>query len=338
MQIDATLTKSFSDLGGDARRLEAAGYDGIWSGESQHDPFLVALRAADATTRPEIGNAVAIAFARTPMTTAYSAYDLALAAEGRYILGLGSQVKPHIERRFSMPWSKPAARMREYILALRAIWASWQEGTKLDFAGDFYTHTLMTPFFSPEPHEFGPPPVMLAGVGQLMTEVAGEVCDGFLFHPFTTDDYLRTVTIPALTRGRARSGHDDLDGFTMGGPAFTCVGRNQDELDAAIAGTKHQIAFYASTPTYRPVLDHHGWGDLQPELTGLTKEGRWGEMADLIDDELLHAFAVVGDPGTVGHGLVERWGPVATRLSLYATYESDPGIWPEVIDAIRSAT
>ena len=186
---------------------------------------------------------------------------------------------------------------------MRAIWRTWQEGEPLDFRGDFYTHTLMTPFFSPPPHEWGPPPVYLAGVGERMTETAGEVCDGFFFHPFTTDRYLREVTLPALRRGRAAAGHADLDGFAIAGPAFTCTGRDERELAAAIKGTKDQIAFYASTPAYRPVLDLHGWGDLQPELTRLSKEGRWSEMGDAVDDELLHAFAVVGEPAAVGRGL-----------------------------------
>jgi probable F420-dependent oxidoreductase len=255
------------------------------------------------------------------------------------VLGLGSQVKPHIERRFSMPWSHPAARMRELIEALRAIWASWAGAGALDFRGDFYTHTLMTPFFSPEPHAFGPPPVYLAGVGERMTEVAGEVCDGFFFHPFTTDRYLREVTLPALARGRARGQHgDDLTDFAIAGPAFICTGRTDEEMAAAVAGTKRQIAFYASTPAYRPVLELHGWGDLQPQLTRLSKEGRWDEMGDAIDDELLHAFAAVGEPAEAGRALRERWGDVATRITLYATYAADPALWPPVMDALRGAT
>ncbi len=214
------------------------------------------------------------------------AFDLALYTNGRFVLGLGSQVKPHIERRFSMPWSHPAPRMREMVLAMRAIWDSWQHGRPLDFRGDFYTHPLMTPFFSPEPHEYGPPPVYLAGVGERMTEVAGEVCDGFSFHPFTTPRYLQAVTIPAMERGRAKAGLS-LEGLVIAGPAFVAVGRNEAELATAVQGTKAQIAFYASTPAYRGVLDLHGWGDLQPELTRLTKEGRWSELGERIDDEMM---------------------------------------------------
>ena len=335
MKIDSTLPKEIANTKEVAAGRERAGYDGLWVGETQHDPFLQLLQAAESTDRVTIGSSIAIAFARSPMTLANSAYDLALYSRGRFVLGLGSQVKPHIERRFSMHWSHPALRMREFVLALRAIWACWQDGAPLDFRGDFYTHTLMTPFFSPDRHEFGPPPVYLAGVGGLMTEVAGEVCDGFFFHPFTTTRYLREVTLPALGRGRSRAAKDDLQGFALAGPAFACVGRDDEEMAAAIKGTKDQIAFYASTPAYRPVLDLHGWGDLQPELTRLSKEGRWSEMGDTIDDELLHAFAVVGQPAEVGKGLRERWGPIATRLSLYTPYRIDPAMSLEVADAIR---
>jgi probable F420-dependent oxidoreductase len=270
------------------------------------------------------------------MTLAHAGYDMNLYAGGRFILGLGSQIRPHITKRFSMPWSLPAARMRELVLAVRAIWSNWEHGTPLDFRGEHYTHTLMTPFFTPGRHEHGSPPIYLAGVGPLMTEVAGEVCDGFIYHPFTTDRYLREVTRPALERGRAKAGKSGLDGFCVTGPAFACVGRDDAELAAAIAGTKAQIAFYASTPAYRPVLELHGWADLQAELAALTKAGRWDEMGERIDDEVLHAFAVVGDPMTVGHGLQARWGDVVDRLTIYATYRPDPAIWPAVIDAMRS--
>jgi probable F420-dependent oxidoreductase len=336
MLVDSTLTKEIRQTKAAAAGIERDGYDGLWVGETKHEPFLQLLQAAEATGRVTVGSAIAIAFARSPMTLANAAYDLALYSEGRFVLGLGSQVKPHIERRFSMPWSHPAARMRELVLALRAIWQAWQESEQLDFRGDFYTHTLMTPFFSPDPHAYGPPPVYLAGVGERMTEVAGEVCDGFFFHPFTTERYLQEVTLPALARGRASSGHAGLGGFTLAGPAFICTGRDEQELAIAVKGTKDQIAFYASTPTYRGVLDLHGWGDVQPELTRLSKQGRWSEMGDAIDDELLHAFAVVGGPADAGKALRERWSPVADRVTLYATYRSDPAVWPEVVDAIRS--
>jgi len=316
----------FDDVRTTAAAGEAAGYAGLWTGETMHDPFLQIVQAAEVTERVTLGTSIAIAFGRTPMTLATTSYDLARYTQGRFVLGLGSQVKPHIERRFSMPWSHPASRMREFVNALRAIWACWQDGTKLDFRGDFYTHTLMTPFFSPPAHQWGPPPVYLAGVGPLMTEVAGEVCDGFFFHGFTTPSYLREVTLPALARGRAAGGHSGMDGFDIAGPAFTCVADTEEGLADAIRGAKQQIAFYASTPAYRGVLDHHGWGDLQPELTRLSKEAKWVEMGDLIDDDMVGTFAAVGDVATVARELRERWAGVATRLSFYTPYRSDSGL------------
>jgi probable F420-dependent oxidoreductase len=334
MYVDATLAKDLPGAASSARGIEEAGYDGLWIGETQHDPFLLALRAGDATDRITLGTSIAIAFARTPMTVAQAAFDLALYTRGRFVLGLGSQVQPHIERRFSMPWSHPAARMREFVLAMRAIWDCWQHGRPLDFRGDFYTHTLMTPFFSPEPHEYGPPPVYLAGVGERMTEVAGEVCDGFFFHPFTTPRYLREVTLPALERGHKKAGWHEQE-FAVAGPAFVAVGRDETEQTRAINGTKAQIAFYASTPAYRGVLDLHGWGDLQPELTALTKAGRWAELGERIDDEVLHTFAVVGDPATAAADLTERYSAIATRITPYANYETDRTLWPEVLAALR---
>jgi probable F420-dependent oxidoreductase len=334
--IDGGLGGGFDSLKVSAAVAEAAGYAGLWTGETQHDPFLQVLQAAEATERVTLGTSIAIAFGRTPMTVANTSFDLARYSRGRFVLGLGSQVKPHIERRFSMPWSHPAPRMREFVAALRAIWACWQDGEPLDFRGDFYTHTLMTPFFSPPPHEWGPPPVYLAGVGKLMTEVAGEVCDGFFFHGFTTPSYLREVTLPALARGRAAAGHDDLDGFTIAGPAFTCLGRTEEELAAAVQGAKEQIAFYASTPAYRGVLDHHGWGDLQPELTRMSKAGQWKEMADLVDDDVVRTFAAVGDVPTVARELRERWTD-GTRLSFYSPGRSDDSLRLELLAELSAS-
>ncbi|WP_163554355.1 LLM class F420-dependent oxidoreductase [Candidatus Frankia alpina] len=335
MKIDATLTNDLAATPAGAARIEKEGYAGIWVGETCHDPFLQTLQAANATSTASVGTSIAIAFARTPMTLAYLGYDLAQYSEGRFILGLGSQIKPHIEKRFSMTWSHPAARMRELVLATRAIWDAWQNDTKLAFRGDFYTHTLMTPFFAPEPHSYGPPPVYLAGVGEGMTEVAGEVADGFFVHPFSTKKYLQEVTLPALLRGRAKAGKADLDGFAIAGPSFVTVGRTEEELAAAVFGSKKQIAFYASTPAYKGVLDVHGWGDLQPELTDLSKRGEWDGMADLITDEILHTFSVVGAPEEVGKGLVAKSGAIYTRTAFYDTWNADPAVWPLLLDAIR---
>ena len=336
MLIDAALEARIDRTAEQSLALEAHGYDGIWVSETQHDPFLHLLQVAEATSRVTVGTAIAIALGRTPLTVAHAGHDVAYYSQGRFVLGLGSQVKPHIERRFSMSWSHPAARMREFVLALRAIWRSWQTGEKLDFKGNFYTHTLMSPFFSPGQHDFGPPPVYLAGVGALMTEVAGEVCDGFFLHPFTTRSYFDAVTRPALLRGRATAGHEDLKGLSLCGPAFVVTGRDQGELATAKKGTKQQIAFYASTPAYRGVLAHHGREDLQPELTRLTKEGKWDQLGDAVDDDLLDLFAVTGDPTSAGRRLVDRWGDVYDRVSLDTPYPVDPSVAVEVMDGARS--
>jgi probable F420-dependent oxidoreductase len=270
------------------------------------------------------------------MLLANTGNDLQAFSKGRFILGLGSQIKPHITKRFSMPWSHPAPRMRELILATRAIWDCWNNGTKLDFRGDFYTHTLMTPFFNPGPNPYGPPKVFLAGVGELMTEVAGEVADGFLCHGFTTERYLRDVTIPALERGRAKAGKT-MEGFEIVGPSFVVTGADEKELAAASTGTKQQIAFYGSTPAYRPVLELHGWGGLQDELNTLSKQGKWVEMGGLIDDEILNTFAVVGEPKRIAPELHSRYGDCIQRISFYAPYRSDPVRWKQVLADLKAA-
>ena len=335
LKIDSALPAKIRDTKSVSHSLELAGYDALWATETKHDPILQLLQAADATKDILLGTAITVAFARSPMTLASSAFDLADYTGGRFILGIGSQVKSHIERRFSMPWSRPAARMREFILAMKAIWACWQEDAPLDFHGEFYSHTLMSPFFHPGAHEFGPPPVFLAGVGDGMCEVAGEVANGLLLHAFTTRRYLKEVTLPAVQRGRKMSGSEDLDGFTISGMSMICPGRNEQELTDAIRNTKKQIAFYASTPAYRGVLNVHGWGELQPELTRLSKAGRWDDMGDLIDDDLLNAVAVVGDPAAVGAGLRERWGDLIDRTTLYVTHPVADEILAEVVAGAR---
>ncbi len=331
--LDTTMSDDLEGINDEAQRVEADGFRTAWIGESKYDPFLRCQSAAAATERLRVGTAVAIAFGRSPLTVASTSYDLARYTQGRFTLGLGSQVKPHIERRFSMPWSRPAARMREYVCAVRAIWKAWQEDAPLNFVGDFYTHTVMPPFFRPTAHAFGPPPVFLAAVGERMTEVAGEVCDGLFFHPFTTKRYLREVTLPAVHRGRAQAGLD-LDSFSICGPVLTATGRTEEELATAIAGVRGQIAFYASTPSYRPVLELHGWDGIATELTALTKQGRWAELADLVDDDMLHTIAVVGEPAEVAHTLVQRFGPIARAVSFSTPYKHDRSVWREVADDV----
>jgi len=339
MKVDGGISSNLHDAVSSAKDAEAAGYSGAWTAETSHDPFLPLLLAAEHTTKIELGTSIAVAFARSPMTLANTAWDLQAYSQGRFILGLGSQIQPHITKRFSMPWSKPAARMREMVLAIRAIWDCWLNGTKLDFRGEFYTHTLMTPFFTPAASDisaFGTPKIFLAGVGELMTEVAGEVCDGFICHGFTTEKYLREVTIPALERGRAKAGKT-MDGFEIVGPSFVVTGNDESELAKAAAGTRQQIAFYGSTPAYRPVLDLHGWGDLQDRLNTLSKQGKWVEMGDLINDEILNTFAVVGEPESIAPELHHRYGDVIERISFYAPYKSDPERWHKVIAAVSNA-
>jgi probable F420-dependent oxidoreductase len=339
MKVDGGIGTDLRRVADSAREVEAAGYSGAWTAETAHDPFFPLLLAAEHTTDIELGTSIAVAFARNPMTLANIAWDLQTFSGGRFVLGLGSQIKPHITKRFSMEWSHPAPRMREMVLAIRAIWDTWLNGTKLEFRGDFYTHTLMTPFFAPNAADLadvGVPKIFLAGVGELMTEVAGEVCDGFICHGFTTERYLREVTLPALERGRAKVGKT-LEGFEIVGPSFVVTGNDEREMDAATSGTRQQIAFYGSTPAYRAVLDLHGWGGLQDELNTLSKQGKWVEMGALIDDEVLNTFAVVGEPESIASELHHRYGDVIQRISFYAPYTSDPERWTKIIADLKAA-
>ncbi|MEM7288156.1 MAG: TIGR03617 family F420-dependent LLM class oxidoreductase, partial [Actinomycetota bacterium] len=307
--------------------------------ETSHDPFLPLVVAAANTERLELGTAIAVAFARNPMLLANIGWDLQAMSNGRFNLGLGSQIKPHITKRFSMEWSKPAARMREMISAMRAIWNTWETGEKLDFRGDFYQHTLMTPFFTPEKSDlgdFGVPKIWLAAVGGMMTEVAGEVCDGIICHGFTTEKYLREVTIPNIAKGREKAGKT-MEGFQISGPFFVVTGQNEEDMAAAEAATKQQIAFYGSTPAYKGVLEIHGWDGMQEELNTLSKQGKWVEMGNIIDDEVLNTFAVVAEPDKVASELTRRYGDVVDRLSFYAPGQSDASQWRSVMDELRAA-
>ncbi len=315
MHVDAALTTTnLHAVPEAARDIEAAGFDGIFSFEGPHDAMFPLLLAAEHTERVQLTTAVVIAFARNPMTLAQSAYDLQLASRGRFNLGLGTQIKPHIEKRFSMEWSKPAARMREMVLAIRAIWASWHEGAKLDFRGDFYTHTLMTPFFNPGPSPYGVPRIVLGGVGPLMTEVAGEVADGFMVHPFSTEKFMRETTRPALERGLATSGRDRSE-LEIAFPSMVIVAETDEELQKGRDAMRPRLAFYGSTPAYRVVLDAHGWGAMQPELNRLSKTGDWATMSAMITDEIVDTFVVSGTPEQIAPRLNERYGDIVQRVS-----------------------
>lgn len=330
MLVDGSIPPGIADSERAAIALEAAGYDGAWSQETGHDPFLSLVPAALATTRLQLGTGIAVAFARNPMVLATMANDLQLASGGRFLLGLGSQVRAHIQKRYSMPWSHPAPRMREFVLALRAIWSAWNDRVPLDFRGDFYTHTLMTPFFDPGPNPFGPPKVFVAAVGERMAEVVGEVADGLLVHGFTTAPYLREVTHPALLRGLARSGRQRSD-LQLSYPAFVVTGTDEAGMDQARRAVAAQVAFYASTPSYRPVLELHGWGDLQGELNTLVRQGRWQELGDHLPEEVLEQFAVTAEPDAVAPALLARYGDLVDRLSLYAPYELDPEVRAQIV-------
>jgi probable F420-dependent oxidoreductase len=331
MEIDTTLS-GHPDVRASARRAADTGYDGLWTAEVQNDPFIALTLAATVTERPKLGTSVALALARNPMSLASTAHGLQALTGGRLLLGLGTQVRAHITRRYSMPWSRPAARMREFVLAMRSIWDCWADGGPLDFRGEFYTHTLMPPTFIPEPHGLGAPKVLLAGVGTAMTAVAGEVADGFLSHGFTTERYLREVTLPALRNGPRGASAD----FQVVGMPMLAVGDTDDELQRALEKVRSQVAFYGSTPAYRAVLGLHGWDDLGERLHRLSQQGEWDRMTALVDDEVLRTFAVVGRPAEVAEELMRRFGDVFTRCSVHTTYPVAPELLDEIAAAVRS--
>ncbi len=314
MKVDGGVGWDLEQVGAEARELEEMGYSGVLTAETGHDPFLPLAFAAQTTSRVDLCTGIAVAFARTPMILANIGHDLNALSKGRFVLGLGSQIRPHITKRFSMPWSHPAARMREFILAMRAIWANWHDGEPLQFTGKFYTHTLMTPFFAPTNTEYGAPRVMLAAVGPLMTEVAGEAADGIIVHAFTTEKYLRETTLPALERGFARAGKKRGD-FEISYPCFVVTGRDEREMEQARTATRQQIAFYGSTPAYKPVLDSIGAGELQGELNTMSKQGRWQEMGTLVTDDMLESFAIVEEPANIATAFRTRYGDIVDRTS-----------------------
>ncbi|MGZ4712628.1 MAG: TIGR03617 family F420-dependent LLM class oxidoreductase [Acidimicrobiia bacterium] len=334
MKIDAPLVATrLAEVPAASRALETAGFDGAYTFEGPHDPFLPLLLASEHTDHIDLMTAVAIAFARNPMSVAHLGWDLEAASGGRAVIGLGSQIRAHVERRFSMPWSAPAARMREFVEALRAIWACWQDDAPLRFEGDHYRHTLMTAFFRPEPLPCGPPRVFLAGIGPMMTSVAADVADGFFAHPFTTPAFLRECTLPTLGRGERGAGPD----FEVAWPVMVATGLDDESRAAAELATRAQIAFYASTPAYRPVLDHHGLGDLQPELRQLTQRDDWAGMVGLVDDALFDLVAVRGSPAPAGAELAARTVGLVDRAAINAPYPAEPEVWSEVLKAFRTA-
>lgn len=314
-----------------ARAAEADGFDGFSVSETRHDPFTALTLTARATSTITLRSEIVVAFARNPMSVAAAANDIQLISQGRFQLGLGSQVRPHIERRFSMPWSHPADRMEEFIGAIRAIWECWAAGGPLAFRGQFYHHTLMTDFFNPGPNPHGNPGILLAAVGERMTRVAGRLADGMLCHGFTTEAYLRERTLPAL-----RAARGNLDGFTLCLPVLAVMGTDQKARAAAERGVRGQIAFYGSTPSYRPVLELHGWADLGDRLNVMSRRQEWAQMGELITDDVLDAFAVSGTPGEVAAAIMARYGDVITRTSLYTPYRADRADLLAVAAALRA--
>lgn len=323
MKIDARLSSEgthASQTSQIASWAEDLGLAGLWSGENKHDPFLPLAVAAAATSRIELGTAVAIAFARSPMVTAQLAWDLQRRSGGRFLLGLGTQVKPHIERRFSVPWDRPTARLRDYVGALRAIWEAFQSGERLKYEGEFYRHTLLTPAFNPGPIEHPRIPLSIAGVNTALARMAGELCEGFHVHPFHSIPYLDQVVLPAVREGARRAGRDPAE-VELSTSVFVITGEDPAERERQRAAVRSRIAFYASTPSYRVVLDAHGWTAVGEKLTQMSREGRWQEMTTLVTDEMLNAFAIDGEPQAIGSQLGKRYEGVLDRVAPFGFLE-----------------
>ena len=317
-------------------QLEAIGYDGGFSFEAKHDPFISLAVAAEHTTRLRLGTAIAIAFARNPMNLANLGYDMQSVSGGRFVLGLGSQVKPHIEKRFSSVWSHPAERMAEIVKAIKAIWACWEGQAPLKFEGRFYTHTIMIPAFNPGPNPYGPPPVFTGGFGPLMTAVAGEAADGFIAHPFSTRRSLLENTLPALRSGLERSGRARSDIEVMCA-TLVVTADTEEGLEISKEAARKQLAFYGSTPAYLPTLACHGWDGLHKELNRLSKEGRWDEMTGLIDDTILNEIAVVGERGEIASKIKARLQGIADSVSITHNRCPDPHHWADVVRAFKDS-
>jgi probable F420-dependent oxidoreductase len=339
MKLDASLGtegKYLRNIADTARAAESLGFAGLWTSETKHDSFLPLAIAADVTENIELGTSVAIAFSRSPMEVAQTAWDLQDLSGGRLILGLGTQVKAHVKHRFSMPWDRPVARLGEYILALRAIWQSFQTEGPLNFHGEFYEHTLMTPFFNPGPMEYPEIPVHIAGVNTRLATLAGELCDGFHVHPFHSPEYIRRTVEPAIAEGTKKVGRDPGE-VELVTSVFVVTGENAAEVEEQREKTRAQISFYASTPTYRTVLEAHGWEVVGEKLGRLARDRKWDEMPKHITDEMLCAFAVEAAPKEIGPALRERYEGLIGRVALYVPFvpgERDD-FWRATIESVQ---
>jgi probable F420-dependent oxidoreductase len=340
MRFDAVLGEALTAVPEQAAAVERLGYGGAHATELKHDPFVVCTLAAQGTGRIEVGTQIAVAFARNPMSVAVLARDLADLSGGRFVLGLGTQVEAHITRRFSMPWGPPAARVAEFVRAVRAVWAAWETGRPLQFSGEFYRHTLMTPAFSPGPAPAGLPPIHLAAVGERMAATAGAVADGVIAHVFCTPAYLAETLVPALERGIAEAGRSRAD-VTVVAPVFVVTGADEEQRARVADAVRGQIAFYGSTPAYRAVLELAGRGDVADRLHALSVSrdpDRWRTMAGLVDDDLLAEFAVVAEaPADVPGLLQERYAGLADRVVIGAPPGVDPVAWFEAIGPVPAA-
>lgn len=325
MKLDAALPIiGLKEVSAIAKSAETIGFDALWTQETQHDPFLPCTLIAEHTTRLNFGTAIAVSFARSPANLAYTAWDLAAQSNGRFILGLGTQVKAHIERRFGQAWPEsPVKKMREQIEVIRAFWDHWQNGTKLNYRGEYYKITLMSPFFRPPPLPASPGgsraggegeiPIYIAGVNTSLAKLAGEVCEGFHAHPFHSVRYLQEVMLPAIEAGAAKEGRKRQD-ISVSVAAF--VATTPEELNFVRA----QLSFYASTPSYRPVMDLHGWSGVAEKLSAHAAKGEWMEMPMLITDEMLNEFCLVTDESKLADELKRRYDGIADRLTLYAPF------------------
>ncbi|MEO5886612.1 MAG: TIGR03617 family F420-dependent LLM class oxidoreductase [Anaerolineales bacterium] len=315
MKLDATLPPiGLKDVPALAKAAEALGFNALWTQETQHDPFLPCALIAEHTTRLNFGTAIAVSFARSPANIAYTAWDLAAQSNGRFILGLGTQVKAHIERRFGLPWPESVTgKLREQIRVMRAFWDCWQNGTKLNFRGQYYKITLMSPFFNAGVIEHPNIPIYIAGVNTGLAKLAGELCEGFHAHPFHSVRYLKEVLIPAIEAGAIKERRQRED-IAVSVTAF--VATTPEEINFARA----QLSFYASTPSYRPVMDLHGWSDAAERLSFHAAHGEWAEMPILITDEMLDEFCVVTNEENLASELKKRYDGVADRLTLYSPF------------------
>ena len=336
LKVDVQLSNSVLDAADRGRALESAGVDGAFSFENSHDLFLP-LAAASPVCSLDLFTNVAMAFPRSPMHLAYTAYDLQELSGGRFRLGLGSQVRAHVENRFGSRWGRPVEHMREWVLATKAILWHWQERTPLRFEGEYTRHTLMTPAFNPGPNPHGIPPILVGALGPKMNEMAAEVADGILVMPFNSGQHMAERTVPAIKRGLATAGRD-RDAIEITVEVIVGVGRNDRELEEATR-IRSLLGFYGSTPAYKAVLDVHGWGDLQPELNRLSKQGNWAKMSDLIDDEAMHTLAVHGTPAACAEEIVARFGQWADRVCVYFPgYRADDDLIAELTNEIHLAS